>query len=320
MDVDDLYDTAASCSHGNVIGVMRTSSEGVLTCLPQDTLQSTIPKLNTVTGLPVLADDSKVIGVISRKDIIKVRNGKVPGTLEDPVSKHMTAPAIVISKLASVQQAADLMMLNKIRRLPVVDEDGLAVGIVSRSDIFKPLYREAYDLFLEKEIRALQGTGKSASIRTKDNKPVTWKIKYLYDGDCPMCLSLMTVLKRQDNNRGLIQFVNIADPDYNPRNHMGVLYDDAMETIHGIYPDGSLIQGTKALKALFTAVGLGWAVSISDLPFFAMLVDLLYNFLSANRLSMGGMMDGIIAAKRMDLSKKGVETCGDVDEQCTAEW
>jgi hypothetical protein len=29
--------------------------------------------------------------------------------------------------------------------------------------------------------------------------------------------------------------------------------------------------------------------------------------------------DGIIAAKRIDLSKKGVETCGDVDEECTIE-
>lgn len=28
-----------------------------------------------------------------------------------------------------------------IRRLPVVDEDGYAVGIVSRSDIFKPLFK-----------------------------------------------------------------------------------------------------------------------------------------------------------------------------------
>ena len=35
-------------------------------------------------------------------------------------------------------------------------------------------------------------------------------------------------------------------------------------------------------------------------------------FLSANRLSLGGALDGIIAAKRMDMSKKGVETCGDV--------
>lgn len=43
-------------------------------------------------------------------------------------------------------------------------------------------------------------------------------------------------------------------------------------------------------------------------------------FLSANRLSLGGALDGIIAAKRMDMSKKGVETCGDIDEGCAVEW
>ena len=38
-------------------------------------------------------------------------------------------------------------------------------------------------------------------------------------------------------------------------------------------------------------------------------VDLIYNFLSANRISLGGAMDAIIAAKRVDMSKKGVQTC-----------
>lgn len=32
------------------------------------------------------------------------------------------------------------------------------------------------------------------------------------------------------------------------------------------------------------------------------------------------VQDGIIAAKRIDMSKKGVETCGDVDEECAIEW
>jgi hypothetical protein len=49
-------------------------------------------------------------------------------------------------------------------------------------------------------------------------------------------------------------------------------------------------------------------------------VDLLYNFLSANRLSLGGAFDVLIAAKRVEMSKQGVQTCGDVDEECSVEW
>ena len=46
----------------------------------------------------------------------------------DVVSLHMTSPAIVVSMNASVQQAADLMLGSKIRRLPVVDAQGFPVG------------------------------------------------------------------------------------------------------------------------------------------------------------------------------------------------
>lgn len=332
-----LIDTAAECPHGNVIGIMRDLAQGVLSCTPEETLKQTIPKLNKVTGMPVLNAEGKVVGVISRKDIIKVRKAK--GSMSETVAQHMTSPAITVRLDASVRYAADLMLERKIRRLPVVDEQGRAVGIVSRSDIFKPLFSSAYNLYLEKEREALmdsddsdaeQATASSSSATSSSgsgsvlcgvtNQPVTWRLKYLYDGDCPMCQSLQTVLARQDNNRGLIRFVNIADPDYSPVSHMGISYDEAMETIHAIRPDGSVIMGTEALKELFDAVGLGWATRISELPIVAKIVDLLYDFLSANRLSLGGTMDGIIAAKRMELSKAGVETCGDLDEGCIAEW
>lgn len=150
----------------------------------------------------------------------------------DPLHSRVNA----VSKNATVQQAADLMLANKIRRLPVVDTEGLPAGIVSRSDIFKPLYREAYDLYMEREKAALLGSDALATgaVRMKkDNQVVNWKIKYLYDGDCAMCLSLKMVLTRQDNERGLIKFINIADPNYNPKSHMGISYDEAMSTIHG---------------------------------------------------------------------------------------
>ena len=180
-----LFDTA-NCPHGNVIGIMRSTSEGVLTCGPEETLTSIIPKLNKVTGLPVISPENKVIGVISRTDIIKIRKNLRSGTMEDKVSQHMTSPAIVVQQTSSVQAAADLMLGKKIRRLPVVDDLGNPVGIVARSDIFKPLFAEAYDLYMSKEKAAL-GEGderpRAPVVKQKKTKaPVTWKIKYLYDG------------------------------------------------------------------------------------------------------------------------------------------
>lgn len=61
------------------------------------------------------------------------------------------------------------------RRLPVVDVEGRPVGLVSRSDIFKPLGN--YKRAMAAEVAAVQGAG-------------SWQIKYLFDGSCPICSSM----------------------------------------------------------------------------------------------------------------------------------
>lgn len=47
-------------------------------------------------------------------------------------------------------------------------------------------------------------------------------------------------MRPQDNGRGRICFVNIADPEYNPKKNMGIDYDEAMETIHVIRQSGEV--------------------------------------------------------------------------------
>ncbi|BAY20211.1 hypothetical protein NIES21_60810 (plasmid) [Anabaenopsis circularis NIES-21] len=45
----------------------------------------------------------------------------------------------------------------------------------------------------------------------------SWKIKLLYDGQCPLCLREVNFLKNRDAGRGLVAFVDIAADDYNPQ-------------------------------------------------------------------------------------------------------
>ena len=59
--------------------------------------------------------------------------------------------------------------------------------------------------------------------------PMHRAIKYLYDGDCSMCLSLVAMLRRQDSGAGRIRFVNIASMAYDPADNEGILYEEAME-------------------------------------------------------------------------------------------
>ena len=56
---------------------------------------------------------------------------------DDPVKRYMSHKTISLREDADDLQAADLMLRNKLRLLPVVDGDGRLVGIMRRVDLFK---------------------------------------------------------------------------------------------------------------------------------------------------------------------------------------
>eukprot|EP00246_Nothoceros_aenigmaticus_P007418 TRINITY_DN21198_c0_g1_i1.p1 TRINITY_DN21198_c0_g1~~TRINITY_DN21198_c0_g1_i1.p1 ORF type:complete len:235 (-),score=20.34 TRINITY_DN21198_c0_g1_i1:581-1285(-) len=87
-----------------------------------------------ISGLPVIDKDLKCVGVLSRKDKTRAPNG-----LKSKVGDVMTTPALTLSADKTVQDAAILMLKNKIHRIPVVNDANQVVGIVTRTDIFTAL-------------------------------------------------------------------------------------------------------------------------------------------------------------------------------------
>jgi CBS domain-containing protein len=57
----------------------------------------------------------------------------------------MTQPAVVISEDQRLTEAVDLMLRKDVKRLPVVDENGLLTGMLSRVDVFRTITREGPD-------------------------------------------------------------------------------------------------------------------------------------------------------------------------------
>ncbi len=101
------------------------------------------------SGLPVLKKD-KIIGMITRKDIIKsghVRTGLDNVDRSIKVEKIMVTPPLVVTAETSITEAANLMIDNDIGRLPVVEHpvyikkephrarEAKIIGIVAREDI-----------------------------------------------------------------------------------------------------------------------------------------------------------------------------------------
>ncbi|MDN3511237.1 MAG: CBS domain-containing protein [Candidatus Jettenia sp. CY-1] len=89
------------------------------------------------SGLPVVDDNGKVIGVVSEFDLLKViKNGKAleQVTAEEIMSKN----PICVSENTPIDEIIDLMTKHNIIRIPIIRNDVL-VGVVSRCDILSSI-------------------------------------------------------------------------------------------------------------------------------------------------------------------------------------
>ena len=116
---------------------------------------------NKISGLPVVDDAGLLVGMVSEKDILNALLPSYHDFLEDPVRARdfkemeksygavlsrsveslMTKRVYSVSPDDLLMQAASQMALHRFRRIPVVDEGGGLVGIVSLGDIHKAIFK-----------------------------------------------------------------------------------------------------------------------------------------------------------------------------------
>lgn len=116
----------------------------------------------------------------------------------------------------------------------------------------------------------------------------TWKIKLLYDSECPLCMREVNFLRKRDANRGLVAFVDIADANYNPQDNANIDYETAMGRIHAILDDNTVIKNVEVFRRVYEILGMGWIYAITKLPFISLIVNKLYEIWADFRLSLTG--------------------------------
>ncbi|OGV95441.1 MAG: hypothetical protein A3I04_00235 [Nitrospinae bacterium RIFCSPLOWO2_02_FULL_39_110] len=89
-----------------------------------------------VSGIPIIDDNKKVVGVITEFDIIRaIKKGK---NIRDITTEEiMTRNPITVNEDTNINDIIDILETRHFIRVPVVDKDGKLVGIVSRRDILK---------------------------------------------------------------------------------------------------------------------------------------------------------------------------------------
>jgi CBS domain-containing protein len=101
--------------------------------------------LHRIHGLPVVAGDGSLIGVISQTDMIRARTTEQlwAGWRGLKVRHLMTSPALTIAADAGVDEAAASMEANAVHRLVVLAADGRSpAGILCSSDIVHGMLSE----------------------------------------------------------------------------------------------------------------------------------------------------------------------------------
>jgi len=88
-------------------------------------------------GTLIVLEHSLPVGIITDRDFsIKITAHSFP--VDTPVRRIMSSPIISINSSSNLWIASDLMSSNKIRTLPVIDDDNV-IGIITISDLMNHL-------------------------------------------------------------------------------------------------------------------------------------------------------------------------------------
>jgi acetoin utilization protein AcuB len=125
-----------------------------VTATPMTTIRSAFDLLHEldIRHLPIVDDVGELVGMISDRDL---RALTLPYFADDPdagtlrvaldarVASLMSSNVLSVDAEAKAVEVVDLMLDHKVGAIPVVDGDGLLVGIISYIDVLRALPLEA---------------------------------------------------------------------------------------------------------------------------------------------------------------------------------
>jgi CBS domain-containing protein len=119
----------------------------LVSCAPDASVKQVAQMMDkSDVGAVVVVDNNKPVGIVTDRDIV------LRCVVDDADSDLVKARDIMSNSIATVHakdglfDAIKCMKKHEVRRVPVINDDGTAVGLVSFGDLFQLLSRELYDL------------------------------------------------------------------------------------------------------------------------------------------------------------------------------
>ncbi len=88
-------------------------------------------KENRIGGIPVIDAERHLIGILTNRDL------RFQKDMSLPVGEVMTSENLVTTRNADLAEASQILLENKIEKLPVVDDENRLVGLITYRDITK---------------------------------------------------------------------------------------------------------------------------------------------------------------------------------------
>ena len=137
----------------------------VVSVKPEDRVKNVLSLLfkMRISGLPVIDEHGKLIGMFTEKDVLshtlsgyidkvgrsvygdnpKSTKRKFTEISKLKISQLMRKDVVTITEDASLCEVARVMLAERARRIPVLDNLGKVTGIIARCDVLKALAKEA---------------------------------------------------------------------------------------------------------------------------------------------------------------------------------
>jgi CBS domain-containing protein len=93
-----------------------------------------------ISGAPVVDGEGKLVGVLSEKDCLRIMANasfhELPG---GQVANYMSRECHTLKAEDDIFRAADIFLKHSFRRIPILNEQGLLVGQISRRDVLRAI-------------------------------------------------------------------------------------------------------------------------------------------------------------------------------------
>lgn len=138
----------------NVAAILASKGRAVTTARSDTALIDVSSKLaaKKIGCIVIIGEHGRIDGIMSERDVIRAIAEGGTAALQQSVSKFMTNNVQTCNEGMTLEELMEQMTQGRFRHVPVVDDGGALVGIISIGDVVKHHIAE-----VEMEVSAMRG-------------------------------------------------------------------------------------------------------------------------------------------------------------------